>query len=65
MLSEDLDPPKKKPELVFRRLDTLSVEALKDYIVELKAEIGRTETEIGKRGSARDKAEAFFAKDKK
>jgi uncharacterized small protein (DUF1192 family) len=65
MLSEDIDPPKKKPELVFRRLDTLSVEALKEYIMELKAEIARTEVEIGKRGSARDKAEAFFAKDNK
>lgn len=62
MLSEDLDPPKKKPELVFRNLDTLSVEALKEYIQELKAEIARTEAEMGKRGSARDKAESFFSK---
>jgi uncharacterized small protein (DUF1192 family) len=54
--------PVKKPELVFRKLDALSVEALKDYIAELKAEILRAEEEIGKRGSAREKAEAFFKK---
>ena len=61
MLQEDAEP-RKKPELVFRTLDTLSVEALRDYIGELKAEIARAETEIGKRGSARDKAEAVFRK---
>jgi uncharacterized small protein (DUF1192 family) len=62
MLMDDLDPPKKPPELLFRKLDTLSVEALNAYIAELKAEIARAEAEIGKRGSARDKAEAFFVK---
>ncbi len=61
MLFDDSEP-KKKPELVFRKLDALSVEALKEYIAELKEEITRCEVEIGKRGSARDKAEAFFAK---
>jgi uncharacterized small protein (DUF1192 family) len=61
MLFDDSEP-KKKPELVFRRLDTLSVEALREYIAELKAEIARAEDETGKRGSARDKAEAFFTK---
>jgi uncharacterized small protein (DUF1192 family) len=64
MLSEDLDPPKKKPELVFRKLDTLSVDALLEYITELKAEIVRAEQEITRRGSARDKAESFFSKSK-
>jgi uncharacterized small protein (DUF1192 family) len=61
MLFEELEPQKKQ-ELVFRKLDALSVEALKEYIAELKAEITRAETEITRRGSARDKAEAFFAK---
>jgi uncharacterized small protein (DUF1192 family) len=59
---DDLDPPKKQPELVFRKLDTLSVKALEEYISELKAEILRAEAEIKKRGSARDKAEAVFGK---
>jgi uncharacterized small protein (DUF1192 family) len=61
MLFDDSEP-KKKPELVFRGLDTLSVEALREYITELKGEITRAEAEIGKRGSARDKAESFFSK---
>jgi len=60
----DEDLPVKKPELVFRKLDTLSVEALKNYIAELKAEIVRAEAEISGRGSARDKAEAFFKTNK-
>ncbi len=59
---DDLEPAAKKPELVFRKLDDLSVKALEEYILELKAEIARAETEIKKRGSARDTAEAFFKK---
>jgi len=61
MLIDDSEP-KKKPELVFRKLDDLSVEALRAYITELKAEIVRVEAEIPKRGTARDAAEAFFKK---
>ena len=56
----DDDLVQKKPELVFRNLDTLSVDALNEYISELKTEIKRAETEIGKRGSAKDKANSFF-----
>lgn len=59
---DDLDPPKKLPELVFRKLDALSVTALESYIEELKAEIVRAQEEIKKRSSARDKAETFFKK---
>ena len=54
--------PVKKPELVFRKLDTLSVKALEDYIAELEAEITRARFEIGKRGNARAQAEAVFGK---
>ena len=57
---DDLDPPKKPPELVFRKLDALSVRALEEYIRELEGEIQRAKAEIAKRGSARDKAEAVF-----
>ncbi len=59
---DDLDPPKKPPELLFRKLDTLSVKALAEYKSELQAEITRVDAEVGRRGSARDKAEAFFKK---
>lgn len=59
MLFDELDPPK-KPETLLRKLDTLSVEGLQEYIAELEAEISRARDEIKRRGSARDKAEAFF-----
>ncbi len=58
----DDDLPVKKPEIVLRKLDTLSVKALEDYIIELKEEISRAEGEIKRRGSARDAAEAVFGK---
>lgn len=58
---DELFPPQKKAELTFRKLDTLSVEALQEYILELEAEIGRTRAEINKRGSAKAAAEAFFS----
>jgi uncharacterized small protein (DUF1192 family) len=61
MMDDDLSLPK-KPDLVLRRLDTLSVEGLQDYIAELKAEIVRAEAEIKRRGSARDAAEVVFGK---
>lgn len=58
----DDDLPVKKPELVFRKLDALSVKALNEYIAELEAEIARARTEIGTRGNARNAAESFFKK---
>ncbi len=61
MLFDELDPPK-KPEIVLRKLDSLSAEGLQDYITELETEIARAREEIIRRGSARDKAEAFFSK---
>lgn len=51
----------KQPELKFRNLEALSVNALNAYIVELEEEIKRAQTEIGKRGNARATAEAFFS----
>lgn len=58
---DELFPPKKKAELTFRKLETLSVEALQEYIVELEAEIERTRVEIKKRGNAKAAADAFFS----
>lgn len=63
MDTDDLDPPAPKPGthgLGTRDLDELSIEALQDYIAQLKAEVARAETAIGAKQSARAGAEAFF-----
>lgn len=52
--------PKKKPQA--KDLSPLGVKELTAYIAELKTEIERAETEIAKRGSTKDAAEAFFRK---
>ena len=57
---EDLEPTKKKPTL--RNLEIMSIEALGDYIEELKSEIARVETEIAHKRSARAGAESVFKK---
>lgn len=57
----DEELPRKTPDLVLRKLDTLSVAALEAYIGELEAEIARARDEIAKRGNARAAAEAFFS----
>lgn len=61
MFQDDQELPRKKPELVFRQLDTLSVKALEEYLVELENEIARTRAELAKRGGAKAAAEAFFS----
>ena len=60
MDADDLEPRPKKSSP--RNLDELSVEALKDYIAELEAEIARVRAAIGAKQSARHGAEAFFKK---
>jgi uncharacterized small protein (DUF1192 family) len=55
---DELDPIKKKP--VKKDLARLSVADLKDYIVDLQAEIARAETEILKKSAARKGADGFF-----
>jgi uncharacterized small protein (DUF1192 family) len=60
MLMEDLDPPQKK-DADFKKLDTLSVAALEEYIMDLEKEILRAREEIKHRGKARSAAEALFA----
>jgi len=57
---DDLEPTKKKPTL--KNLEILSIEALREYIDELKAEIVRVEAEIAAKEKARSGAEAFFKK---
>jgi uncharacterized small protein (DUF1192 family) len=41
---DDLEPKKRKPEA--RNLDPMSVEELREYIVELRAEIMRVEANL-------------------
>ncbi len=57
---DDLDPKTKKPKL--KDLETMSVEALNDYIADLEAEILRARAAIDAKGSARNAAESFFKK---
>jgi uncharacterized small protein (DUF1192 family) len=57
---EEVEPTKKKPQL--RNLEIMSIEALGDYIEELKSEIERVQVEIQRKQSARAGAEAFFKK---
>jgi uncharacterized small protein (DUF1192 family) len=49
-------PAKPKP------LANMSIAELETYIVDLKAEIARVETEIGKKKSHAEQAAAFFGK---
>lgn len=53
--------PKKKPQQA-KDLSLMGVKELEEYIATLKAEITRAETEVSKRGSTKDAAEAFFRK---
>lgn len=59
----DLEPIRTKPEEFKpgkRNLDTLSVEELKHYIADMRAEIVRVEAEIGKKQGSRAAAESVF-----
>lgn len=60
MDTDDLEPIKKKP--VPKNLEIMSIEALGDYIADLKAEIGRAEAMVASKQKARSGAEAFFKK---
>jgi len=58
MDSDDLEPRKTKAKQ--KDLDELSIEAIGDYIDDLKAEIERAEAAIQGKGAARAGADAFF-----
>lgn len=60
MDTDDLEPIKKKP--VAKNLEIMSIEALRDYVDELKGEIRRAEDMIAMKDKARAGAEAFFKK---
>lgn len=58
MDTDDLEP-RHKPAAA-KNLDEMSVEALRDYIAELEAEIARARDAIAGKESARDAAHAAF-----
>lgn len=58
MFDDDLDP--RKPKKVLKPLDNYSIEELKEYIENLKAEILRAEQEIVKKEKHKNAADKFF-----
>jgi uncharacterized small protein (DUF1192 family) len=58
MFDDDL-PPRKK-EVAPKNLTDMGIVELEEYIVELKAEIVRTEKEIEKKKVIRDRAASVF-----
>ena len=59
MDTDDLEPVIKPKEIDF---DSLSIEELKEYIIELKAKIERAESYILSKGKDRVNAESLFKK---
>ncbi len=59
MDTDELEPVKKSEKIDF---DTLSVEELREYIEELKAEIAKAESFIQSKQGDRLKAEELFKK---
>ena len=60
MDADDLEPQKQKPAP--KNLEEMSIEALEEYIAELKAEIARICEAIAGKQDARAGAEQFFKK---
>jgi len=58
MFDDDLEPQKKKK--VLKKLDSLSLDELRDYIAEMKEEILRAEGEIARKSSHMSAAAALF-----
>ena len=60
MAREEDEPLTKRRRLDPLLLDSLGIEELRSYIGELKIEIARVEEDIGRKGSHRSAADAFF-----
>ena len=57
----DEEEDRKKPKLLEKPdFESFSIEALNDYIGELKSEIARAESAIAGKNDARKSADAFF-----
>lgn len=59
MTDDEEEAPKPKG-IVPKDMDTMSIEALEDYVGELKAEIERAEAKIASKKDARGAAESVF-----
>lgn len=55
---DDLEPINKKPPL--KNLDVMSIEALGEYIDELKAEIARVRSAVAAKEKAKSEADSVF-----
>ncbi len=55
---DDLEPRTKKPQL--KNLDPMSVDELRDYIADMKAEIARVEEKIKAKQAHAAAAQGFF-----
>ena len=62
MARDDDEPLTKRRRLEPLLLDSLGIEELRSYIEELRDEIVRAEADIGRKGSHRSAADAFFKK---
>ena len=62
MARDDDEPLTKRRRLEPLLLDSLGIEDLRSYIDELRTEIVRVEADIGRKGSHRSAADAFFKK---
>ena len=62
MLEDEDLPPRKRRRLERLVLDTIGIEELRDYIVELREEIERVEADIARKQSHRSAADSFFRK---
>ncbi len=60
MIEEETAEPRRQARLTKLLLDSLSVEELDAYIVELRAEIARADADIARKQSHRSAADAFF-----
>ena len=62
MARDDDEPLTKRRRLEPLLLDSLGIDELRSYIDELRTEIVRVEADIGRKGSHRSAADAFFKK---
>ena len=60
MAQDEDSPPPKRRRLEPLLLDSLGIEELRAYIEELRVEIVRVETDIGRKQGHRSAADAFF-----
>ena len=62
MARDEDEPPPRRQRLQRPTLDAMGVGELREYIRELRDEIARVETDIGRKESHKTAADAFFRK---